>query len=427
MRIHRKLEVQPMVSNGHNSGNGPLKGIRVLDMTVWQFGPVSTAMMGDMGADVIKIEALDGDAGRGLWRASTLNMDLGEGRNAYFEACNRNKRGIAVNLKTEAGRRIIYKLVENADVFVQNYRQGVAERLGVGYDTLREINPMLVYGSANGYGPAGPDSHLPSFDGCGQARAGLMMSATEPDAEYPTRISQGVSDQIGAIMMCMGVLSALVCRNQQGIGQKVDASHLSANMWLQGLGISMSLLNKGQTFGSYERETPTNPLSNVYKCKDGRCIQMMHLQPDPYWRPICRAMGMDDIIDDPRFTDMRARADNTVELVRIMDEKFATKTLDEWDTIFREFEVDFIYAKVQSITDLEDDVQVVANDYITDFEHPVLGDVKMCNHPNIYSETPAGLWREAPELGQHTEQILIDELGYDWDDISELQEAGAIL
>ncbi len=416
-----------MVSNGHNSGNGPLKGIRVLDMTVWQFGPVSTAMMGDMGADVIKIEALDGDAGRGLWRASTLNMDLGEGRNAYFEACNRNKRGIAVNLKTEAGRRIIYKLVENADVFVQNYRQGVAERLGVGYDTLREINPMLVYGSANGYGPAGPDSHLPSFDGCGQARAGLMMSATEPDAEYPTRISQGVSDQIGAIMMCMGVLSALVCRNQQGIGQKVDASHLSANMWLQGLGISMSLLNKGQTFGSYEREAPTNPLSNVYKCKDGRCIQMMHLQPDPYWRPICHAMGLDDIIDDPRFTDMRARADNTVELVRIMDEKFATKTLDEWDTIFREFDVDFIYAKVQSITDLKDDVQVVANDYITDFDHPVLGDVKMCNHPNIYSETPAGLWREAPELGQHTEQILIDELGYDWDDISELQDAGAIL
>ena len=416
-----------MVSNGHNSGNGPLKGIRVLDMTVWQFGPVSTAMMGDMGADVIKIEALDGDAGRGLWRASTLNMDLGQGRNAYFEACNRNKRGIAVNLKTEAGRRIIYKLVENADVFVQNYRQGVAERLGVGYDTLREINPMIVYGSANGYGPAGPASHLPSFDGCGQARAGLMMSATEPDAEYPTRISQGVSDQMGAIMMCMGVLSALVCRNQQGVGQKVDASHLSANMWLQGLGISMSLLNKGQTFGSYERDAPTNPLSNVYKCKDGRCIQMMHLQPDPYWRPICRAMGMDDIIDDPRFTDMRARAENTVELVRIMDEKFATKTADEWDNIFREFEVDFIYAKVQSITDLEDDVQVVKNNYITDFDHPVLGDVKMCNHPNIYSETPAGIWQEAPELGQHTEQILIDELGYDWDDISKLQEAGAIL
>ena len=416
-----------MISNGHNSGNGPLKGIRVLDMTVWQFGPMSAAMMGDMGADVIKIEALDGDAGRGLWRASTLNMDLGEGRNAYFEACNRNKRGIAVNLKTAEGQRIIHKLVEDADVFVQNYRQGVAERLGVGYETLSKINPMLVYGSGNGYGPNGPDSHLPSFDGCGQARAGLMMSATTPGAEYPTRISQGVSDQMGAIMLCLGVLSALVCRSQQGIGQKVEASHLSANMWLQGLGISMSLLNEGRSFGSYDREAPTNPLSNLYKCKDGRCIQLMHLQPDPYWRPLARVMEMDDIVDDPRFTDMRARAEHAVELVRIMDDKFATKTADEWDAIFREFEVDFIYAKVQAIEELEHDVQVVANDYISEFDHPVLGDVKMCNHPNKYSETPAGIWREAPELGQHTEQILIDELGYDWDGIKDLQDAGAIL
>ena len=416
-----------MVANGNGTANGPLKGIRALDMTVWQFGPMSAAMMGDMGADVIKIESLDGDAGRGLWRASTLNMDLGEGRNAYFEACNRNKRGIAVNLKTEAGREIVYKLAKGADVFVQNYRKGVAERLGVGYETLREINPMLVYGAATGYGPEGPDSHLPSFDGCGQARAGLMMSATPPGAEYPTRISQGVSDQMGAIMLCVGVLAALVCRNQQGVGQKVDASHLSANMWLQGLGISMSLLNEGRSFASFDRDAPTNPLSNLYKCKDGECIQLMHLQPDPYWLPLTDAMGLGAIADDPRFTDMRGRAENCVELVRIMDAKFAEKTADEWDALFRAYRIDFIYAKVQAIEDLQHDVQVQRNNYITNFEHPVLGDVKMCNHPNLYSETPAGIWREAPELGQHTEEILIDELGYDWDGIRRLQDAGAIL
>ncbi len=416
-----------MISNGTNSGSGPLQGIRVLDMTMWQFGPMCAAMMGDMGADVIKIESLDGDAGRGLWRASTLNMDLGEGRNAYFESCNRNKRGIAVNLKTDAGRQVVYKLVKNTDVFVQNYRKGVAERLGVGYETLREINPMLVYGSATGYGPEGPDSHLPSFDGCGQARGGLMMSATPPGAEYPSRISQGVSDQMGGIMLCLGVLSALVCRSIQGIGQKVDASHLSANMWLQGLGISMSLLNNGRSFGSYDRDAPTNPLSNLYKCKDGRCIQLMHLQPDPYWQPLAAAMGLDEAAADPRFADMRSRAEHTVELVGILDAKFAEKSADEWDTLFREFEIDFIYAKVQAIEELEHDIQVQANNYISKFDHPVLGEVKMCNHPNRYSETPAGIWREAPELGQHTEEILIEELGYDWDDIQQLQEAGAIL
>ena len=416
-----------MFSNGSVKVDGPLKGVRVLDWTVWQFGPVSTSMMADMGADVIKIESLDGDSGRGLWRASSLTMDLGGGRNAYFETTNRGKRGMAINFKTERGREIVYKLVKNADVFVQNFRQGVAERLGMSYEKLSEINPMLVYGSANGYGPKGPDSHLPSFDGCGQARSGLMISASDPKAEYPTRVTQGVSDQIGAIMLCQGVLAALVCKHIQGKGQKVETSHLSANMWLQGMGMTMSLLNNGRSFQSYDREAPTNPLSNLYKASDGKCIQMMHLQPDPYWEPLARVLGLEHLIDDPRFSDMAARAENSAELVKIIDEVFATKTVDEWDQALRASEVDFIYAKVQSVEELEQDPQVIANDYITEFEHPVLGSVKMCNHPNIYSETPAGIWREAPELGQHTEEILIDELGYDWDDIQELREAGAIL
>ena len=205
-----------MFENGANGVTGPLKGIRVLDWTMWQFGPMSAAMMGDMGADVIKIEALDGDAGRAVARASTLAPMLPGGRNAYFEANNRNKRGIAVNLKTPEGKAIVHKLVETADVFVENFRQGVAERLDIGYETLREINPMIVYGSATGYGPNGPDSALPSFDGCGQARGGLMISATPADAEEPVRVSQGVSDQMGAIMLCQGVLAALVARHIQG-------------------------------------------------------------------------------------------------------------------------------------------------------------------------------------------------------------------
>ena len=324
-----------MFSNGAKDSNGPLKGVRVLDWTIWQFGPVSAAMMGDMGADVIKIESLDGDSGRGLWRASNLNMDLGEGRNAYFETCNRNKRGIALNLKTEEGLQVMYKLVEGADVFVQNFRKGVAERLGVGYETLHELNPTLVYGSANGYGPSGPDAHLPSFDGCGQARSGLMMSATEPGAEYPTRVTQGVSDQIGAIMLCQGVLAGLVARHVQGIGQKVETSHLSANMWLQGMGMTMSLLNGGRDFRSYDREAPTNPLANLYKCGDGRCIQLMHLQPDRFWEPFMKVLGLDEYIDDPKFSEMAARAENAREIVKILDARFATRNADDWDGAFR--------------------------------------------------------------------------------------------
>ena len=409
-----------------NGVNGPLKGIKVLDWTMWQMGPVSTAMMGDMGADVIKIEALDGDAGRAVRRAITLDTGLVADRNAYFESGNRNKRGIAVDLKTVEGVEIVQKLAEKTDVFVQNFRQGVAERLGLGYDTLREINPMLVYGSASGYGPNGPDSNLPSFDGCGQARSGLMMSATPAGALEPNRVTQGASDQMGAIMLCLGVLAALVARNEQGVGQKVDSSHLGSNMWLQGNGITMSLLTKGGKFGSYERKKAANPLSNLYRCKDGRWVQIMHLQPDRHWVPFSKVMGMEEYIEDPRFATMDDRTQNNTELVEIIDRHFATKTFDEWDKSFREAG-DFIYSRVQEIEELQDDPQVIANDYITTFNHPALGAVKMCNHPVTYSETPAGIFREAPELGQHTEEILIDELGYDWPDIERLKDKGAIL
>ena len=405
---------------------GPLKGIRVLDWTIWQFGPVSSAMMGDMGADVIKIESLEGDEGRGLGRSTSAGTRLAGNRSAYFETNNRNKRGIAVNLKTSEGREAVHKLVEKSDVFLQNFRKGVAERLGMGYDTLREINPLLIYGSASGYGPDGPDAYLPSFDGCGQARSGLMMAATPIGAEQPGRVQNGVSDQMGGIMLCLGVVAGLVARNQQGIGQKVDASHLSSNMWLMGGGIGQGLLSGGGRANSFDRTRPANPLSNMYKCKDGTWVQFMLIQPDRYWKPFAAALGLSELLEDSRFASGQAMAKNSAELVSILDKKFATRTYEEWDGTFREAG-DFIYSKLQHIDELDQDTQVIANEYITNFDHPVLGSIKVCNHPNQYSETPAGIWREAPELGQHTEEVLIEELGYDWDDIEQLRAAGAIL
>lgn len=254
-----------------------------------------------------------------------------------------------------------------------------------------------------------------------------MMSATKADQDYPTQVTQGVSDQIGGIILCQGVLAALVSRSIRGTGQKVETSHLSANMWLQGLGVTMSLLQGGLGFSPYNRYEPVNPLSNVYKTSDGRFIMMMHLQPDQYWEPLMEAMNLREFIGDPRYSDMSNRSDHSAEVVAFLDKRFAEKTAEEWDSIFRKFSTDFIYSLVQTVQDLPYDPQVIANDFITTFDHPVLGEVQMCNHPTIYSDTPAGIWKEAPEVGQHTEQVLVDELGYGWDDIKKLQSTGTIL
>ena len=166
--------------------DGPLKGVKVLDWTMYQFGPVAASMLGDMGAEVTKIEALDGDVGRAVARMSSGPIALKGDRNAYFETCNRNKRGIAVDLTTNEGREIVHRLVKDADIFIQNYRKGVPEKLGMDYETLKKINPRLIYGAGSGYGPEGPDSERPSLDGCGQARSGLMIAATPPGASEPS-------------------------------------------------------------------------------------------------------------------------------------------------------------------------------------------------------------------------------------------------
>ena len=413
------------MSGASNGGlTGPLTGTRVLDWTMWQFGPVASSMLGDMGADVIKIEALDGDVGRNVTTMESAKAGLPSGRNAYFETCNRSKRGIAVNLKTEEGREIVHKLVKNADVFVQNFRKGVAERLEMDYETLKKINPMLIYATASGFGPEGPDAELGSLDGCGQARAGLMMSATPPWAKHPISVRGAPSDQVGGITLCLGVLSALLARSTKGIGQKVEVSHLSSTMWLQGLAVGMDLMI-GQHMPTLNRESIRNYMYNIYLCKDDCWIRISNPQPARYWKPFVEAMGLEYVLEDPRFDGVEDGAAGSPELLKLIEDAFATKTFEEWDQIFRKY--GFIYAKIQTISELKDDPQVIANNYITEFDHPAIGPVKVCNFPVAFSETPAVLWKEAPELGQDTEMILTEELGYDWDDITKLQDAGAIL
>ena len=400
----------------------PLEGIRVIDWTIWQQGPVASVMLGDLGADVIKVEErVGGDPGRGILKAQGL--DLRDRPNFYFEANNRNKRSLTVDLKHPAGVAIVQRLAERADVFVQNFRKGVAGRLGLDAATLRARNPRLVYASASGYGPEGPESGAPSFDYLGLARSGIMYSCGEPDDE-PLAIAGGIADQMGAIMLAYGIVTALLARERTGRGQEVDASHLGSMAWLQGLGLSARLM-LGRALPRQPRRFATNPLWNHYRCGDDRWLALSMLQPDRYWERFCAVLEIPEAAADPRFKTMLDRMMNAGECIALLDEVFARRPRAEW---LRRLASggDFIYSIINSVDDLPDDPQMQANGYVTAFEHPAFGPTQVVGLPVRLSETPGSIRLPAPEFGQHTEAILTEVLGYSWEEIGRLREAEVI-
>jgi crotonobetainyl-CoA:carnitine CoA-transferase CaiB-like acyl-CoA transferase len=399
--------------------DAPLKGIRVIDWTIWQQGPVATAMLADMGAEVIKIEEREkGDPGRGVFAIGGAEST----RNFYFEANNSHKQSLTLDLGKPGAREIVYKLVAKSDVFVQNFRKGVADRLGLGYKDLSAHNPKLVYASSSGYGPFGPDSGEPSFDYLAQARSGIMYTGPA-DIKDPIYLTGGIADQMGAIMLAYGVTMALVARERYGVGQEVNASHLGSMIALQGLNVA-SRTFLGHEFKRNAREESFNPLWNHYKCADEKWICLGMIQ-DRYWKDFCNAVGIPELIEDPRFNNMRARGKNRRELIAILDKVFATKPRDEWMHILKHGG-DFIYTVVNSINDLPTDSQVLANEYVVDYDHPELGRMQVVGVPVILSQTPGNPRGRAPELGENTELILTEMLGYSWDDVAKFREVGII-
>ena len=403
--------------------DAPLKGIRVIDWTIWQQGPVATTMLADMGAEVIKIEERDkGDPGRHIFSMGGASAQR-SGVNYYFEANNRHKQSIALDLSKPAAREIVYKLAAKSDVFVQNFRKGVADRLGLGYKELSARNQKIIYANSTGYGPNGPDSGEPSFDYMAQARSGVMNIASI-DSDEPVYLNGGVADQMGAIMLAYGVMTALVARERQGIGQELHASHLGSMIALQGLNVSMRTI-MGKEFPRNTRDDAFNPLWNHYKCADGLWICLGMLQTDRYWKDFCTTLGIPELVDDPRFNDIKTRGKNHRELVAILDQVFSTKSRAAWMKALKEGG-DFIYTIVNTINDLPSDPQVIANEYIVDYEHEAFGKTQLVGLPIILSKTPGNPRGRAPELGEQTETILTEMLGYSWDDIAKMRDDGAI-
>ncbi len=402
-----------------------LEGIKVLDLTIWQQGPMASAVLADFGADVIKVEGPNAiDPGRSLVMYA-LRPDA---PNAYFETHNRNKRSIVVDLQQEKGREVLRRLVRGVDILVQNFRPGVAQRLGLDYDSLRPLNPRLIYASASGFGLRGPEAHLPALDPLVQARGGIMSITGEPDGP-PCRTINGLADQVGAFLLALGVMVALYHRERTGQGQMVDGSLLQAALAVQAWNINTFLLTGtygGQPIPRISRRL-TSPLWNHYRCKDGRWIQLAMAQLGRYW-PVFRRVMQEatGVLLEPEVLDiqwLRFHASELLQLIQKLDELFLQRPAQEWVELFRQH--DLLCEMVQDYADLPRDPQVIANDMIVEVDHPQYGRIKMVNTGVNLSLTPPSIRRPAPELGQHTEEVLL-EFGFTWEEIETLRREGVI-
>jgi crotonobetainyl-CoA:carnitine CoA-transferase CaiB-like acyl-CoA transferase len=286
------------------------------------------------------------------------------------------------------------------------------------YETLSRINPRLVYGIASSFGPKGPDADSPSYDGLAQARSGIMTSIGEPD-QSPLLNQGGLADQVGATTLAVGILAALIARERTGRGQVVESSLLGSMCWFQQLSIAL-LLNVEGEIERQGRWEAGNPLWNYYPCKDDSWIMLAMLEPDRYWADFCRAIGRDDLGTDERYADMVTRAEHRVELIASLDETFRTRSRDEWMEILGRGG-DFVFGAVNTYYDLPEDPQVKANRYVTDYDHPEHGAITIVNPPLHLSETPAGVRRPAPKLGQHTDEVLAEVGGYSSEEIAQLR------
>jgi crotonobetainyl-CoA:carnitine CoA-transferase CaiB-like acyl-CoA transferase len=402
-----------------------LNGVRVLDLTIWQQGPMTTALLADWGADVIKIEGPDSpDPGRSLIRYETTPG----GPNAYFETHNRNKRGIVLDLKSKAGRDVFYRLVKNADVVMQNFRPGVGDRLGLDYETLRAINPGLVYCQASGFGLKGPDAQRPALDPLAQARGGVMSVTGEPETP-PTRTFGGMADQVSAFLLAFGIMMALYHRERTGDGQMVDGSLLQGQLAMQAFNITSYLVTgtyAGSPIPRISRKL-TSPIWNHYRCGDGKWVMLSMAQIGRYW-PIFRkamkeATGETYGPQEMSVTWLRSNATDLLALIPRLDDAFATKAAAEWVEILRGH--DLLIEVVRDYGEIGSDPQVLENGMLQTLDHPAYGPMPMVAAGVNLSATPSTVREPAPEFGQHTEEVL-QEAGYSWEDIEGLRDAGVI-
>lgn len=408
---------------------GPLDGIRAIELGDFQTAPGAGAILGDLGADVIKVEdPVRGDSFRGLYAMGDTSMTFAGGKHVGFETANRSKRGITLNLKDQKGKELFYKLIDQADIFFTNYRDSVLRKLGADYDTLSKRKPALIYGRIDMFGIKGPWAERRGYDFMAQARSGLMWIMGERDWPEPVLAYGSICDETGATHLALGLVSALIARERKGIGQRVDTSIYGSMVHIQCMGINLVSF-RGRGWARHSRKRVREPMGNYYKCADEKWILLSEPRGDEYWAPFAQAIGCQDLTKDIRFATTKGRRENYQELIQILDKVFATKTLQEWiDTFEKEGlgQAGFAYCPIFDYHDVLNDPQAEANGYIVNFDHPVLGKTKVVGPPIQFSATPPSIKCASPEHGQHTEEVLLELCGLSWEDMAKLRDEGVI-
>ncbi|MFH1625174.1 MAG: CoA transferase [Pseudomonadota bacterium] len=399
----------------------PLEGIRILEWGIFHAGPGATAILGDLGAEVVKIEQRGkGDPIRHRGRFGRTSFDLPGGRNLFFEGSNRNKKSICVDLSKDMGKDIVYRLIPRFDVFLTNLRRRTREEMAMTYPILSDLNRRLIYISVSSYGPRGPDRDQGGFDFQGQARSGMMYSMGEPGT--PPVLSQfGLIDQATAIVVSQAILAALFMRERTGKGQMVDASILGSALYLSYFNLLNALWLHQDV--PRHRRMDTDPIRNYYQCKDGKWFAIT-LRPDGDWSRFCQAIEHVELERDPRFDTREKRSEErSTELITLLSQMFLAKTRDDWLETFRGY--DLFACAVHRHTELENDPQIREN-YLDELDHPTLGTVNIPGFPAHFSEARAGTRKAAPGLGEHTEEILRTFGGYGEHEIEQLKKEEVI-
>lgn len=388
----------------------PLEGVKVLDFTQVMLGPCCTQMLGDYGADVIKIER----PGAGDLSRSSIVDPLGAD-NPVFLSLNRNKRSIAIDVRSDEGKQVIYDLVRDADVVVNNFRPGVMERLGFGYQKLREINPRIIWALGSGFGSSGPYAHKGGQDILAQAYTGVMRRKADPHhptAIYPTALA----DYSAGMHLVQGILLALLQRERTGEGQQVEASLYNSMLAMQMQEATLQLMR------DRELNWALMPLTGCFDTTDGAIVIVGAFKTNPL-RDICAALELPDLSLDERFSDLAHQIDNRDEIRAVLRERFVSGSTQHW--MARLEEQDVLCAPVKDLAGALTDPQTAHNGMLLEFEHPDGMKVQTVASPITMSAAPASVRHAPPHLGEHSRAVL-EELGYPPERIDTLTEAGVV-